>query len=373
MKFICLQENLKKGLAIVSHINNKNINLPILNNILIRSNESGLELISTNLEIGITNQLRAKVEEVGETTVDAKLISDYVNLLPAEKVEFNEASDEIALHCGNYKTKIKGESSKEFPLIPAIDRNHFAEFNIFDFKKALSGVAFAVANNDNRLELSGVLFEFDETTLTMVATDSYRLAERKLTVKGGNITEGKVIVPARTIQEVLRIISGISADAQSIESDKIKVCLADNQILFSLDSVELISRLINGQYPDYRQIIPDKFKTEVNVNRQDLVRALKASSIFSRNGVYDISLVFKKNLINVFASSGQSGESSIDLSGDIKGEDNDITINYRYLLDGLNIIESEMVNIKIINNNTPCAVSAGEEEPYLYIVMPIRN
>ncbi|PKM89258.1 DNA polymerase III subunit beta [Candidatus Falkowbacteria bacterium HGW-Falkowbacteria-2] len=373
MKFICLQENLKKGLAVVSHINNKNINLPILNNILIRSNESGLELVSTNLEIGITHQLRAKVDEPGETTVDAKIISDYVNLLPAEKVEFDERDDEASLKCGNYKTKIKGESAKEFPLIPVIDRARYAEFNIFDFKKALSGVAFAVANNDNRLELSGVLFEFNEENLTLVATDSYRLSERKLAVKGGNITEGRVIVPARTVQEILRIISGISADPQSIESDVLKIYLADNQILFTLDSVELISRLINGQYPDYKQIIPDKYKTEMSVKRQDLVRALKASSIFSRAGVHDISLVFKKGLVNVFSSSGQSGESSIDLNGELSGEDNDITINYRYLLDGLNIIESDSVNIKIINNNTPCAVSTTDDDNYLYIVMPIRN
>ena len=373
MKFICLQENLKKGLAVVSHINNKNINLPILNNIFIKANDSGIELVSTNLEIGITHQLRGKVEEVGETTIDAKIISDYVNLLPEEKVEFKENDNESSLKCGNYKTKIKGESAKEFPLIPVISRDSYCEFNIFDFKKALSSVAFAVANNDNRLELSGVLFEFSENTLTMVATDSYRLAERKVAVKGGNITEGKIIVPARTVQEVLRIISGFSADAQSIESDVIKIFLSDNQILFVLDSVELISRLISGQYPDYKQIIPDKYKTEVNIKRQDLIRAIKASSIFSKIGIYDISIVLKKGLLNVYASSGQSGESSIDINTEVTGEDNDITINYRYLLDGLNIIESEFITLRVINNNTPCSVSAQEDEKYLYIVMPIRN
>lgn len=373
MKFICLQENLKKGLAVVSHINNKNINLPILNNILIRANDSGIELISTNLEIGITHQLRGKVEELGETTIDAKIISDYVNLLPSEKVEFKESDNESSLKCENYKTKIKGESTKEFPLIPVIDREHYSEFNIFDFRKALNSVAFAVANNDNRLELSGVLFEFSENYLTMVATDSYRLAERRISLKGGNINSGRVIVPARTVQEILRIISGLSADAQSIESDLVKIYLSDNQILFALDSVELISRLINGQYPDYKQIIPDKYKTEANVKRQELLRAIKASSIFSKTGIYDISLVFKKGLINVYSSSGQSGESSIDLSADVSGEDNDITVNYRYLLDGLNINEGEFITLRVINNNTPCALSSQEESDYLYIVMPIRN
>jgi DNA polymerase-3 subunit beta len=174
MKFICLQENLKRGLAIVSHINNKNINLPILNNVLIRANDNGIELISTNLEIGITHQLRGKLEEPGESTVDAKIISDYVNLLPAEKIELKEFEDGIDIKCGNYKTKIKGESSKEFPLIPLIDKDKFCELNIFDFRKALNSVAFAVANNDNRMELSGVFFQFQDNFLTMASTDSYR-------------------------------------------------------------------------------------------------------------------------------------------------------------------------------------------------------
>lgn len=373
MKFICLQDNLKKGLALVSHINNKNINLPILNNILFKANDGGVELISTNLEIGITHQLRGKVEEIGEFTVDAKIISDYANLLPEEKVELKEVDSEISLKCGNYKTKIKGESSKEFPLIPVIDRGNFCEFNIFDFKKALSSVAFAVANNDNRLELSGVSFIFSDNILTLAATDSYRLAERKIVIKGGNINNSQLIVPSRTIQEVLRIISNFSADAQTIESDIVKIYVSDNQILFSLDSVEIISRLISGQYPDYRQIIPDKYKTEVVLRRQDLIRAIKASSIFSKTGIYDISLVLKKSLVNVYSSSGQSGESSIDLSAEVNGDDNDITINYRYLLDGLNIIESELINLRVINNNTPCALSSPEDENYLYIVMPIRN
>jgi DNA polymerase-3 subunit beta len=373
MKFICLQENLKKGLAAVNHINSKNINLPILNNILIRAEENQIELISTNLEIGVDYQLRGVVEEIGEITIDAKTISDYVNLLPLEKVKFTESENEISLQCSNYKTKIKGESSKEFPLIPVIDKNTYCELNIFELKKALSSVVFAVANNDNRLELSGVMFSFNDKSLTLVATDSYRLAEKKVNIKNGNISEVKVIVPVKTVQEVLRIISNYSSDIQVIESDLIKIYLADNQILFSLDSVELISRLINGQYPDYKQIIPDKYKTKTEVNRQELIRAIKASSIFSKTGIFDVSLVFKKGLINIYSSSGQNGESSIDLKAVVSGEDNDININYRYFLDGLNIIESEMIMLQVINNNTPCLLSSADDESYLYVVMPIRN
>ncbi len=373
MKLICLQENLKKGLSIVSHINNKNINLPILNNILIKANDSGLELISTNLEIGITHQLRAKVEEFGETTVDAKLFSDYVNLLPEENVQFNESENNISIKCGNYKTKIKGEEAKEFPLIPNIDKNTGCSLSIFDFKKAISSVVFAVANSDNRLELSGVYFKFNDTSVTIAATDSYRLAEVVVNLKTNNLKEKELIVPAKTINEVLRIISGITNDAKSIDSDLINIYLSDNQILFSFSSVELISRTINGQYPDYKQIIPEKYKTEVEINRSDFIRAIKAAAVFSKNGIYDISLVFRKKILNVYAASNQSGESSVDVPCEFSGEENDISVNYRYLLDGLNVLDGDKVILKIINSNTPCQLVSNKDDCYNYIIMPIRS
>lgn len=373
MKLICLQENLKKSLSVVSHINNKNINIPILNNILIKANESGLELISTNLEIGITHQLRAKVEELGEITIDAKIFSDYVNLLPEDKVEFIEKDKDISIKCGNYKTKIKGEEAKEFPLIPVIDKNDFCKLNIFDFKKALSSVVFAVASGDNRLELSGIYFKFNNNELVLAATDSYRLAEKKIKLKTSTIKEKEIIVPSKTINELLRIISSLSSDSKTLESDIIEIYISENQVLFSFSAVELISRVINGQYPDYKQIIPEKYKTEIEVNKNDLIRAVKASAVFSKNGIYDISLVFRKKTLNVYSSSSQSGESSVDIACDFSGEENDIMINYRYLLDGLNVLNSELVTLRVINSNTPCQLISRAEDDYSYIIMPIRN
>ncbi|MDX9778795.1 MAG: DNA polymerase III subunit beta [Patescibacteria group bacterium] len=373
MKLVCLQNNLKKGLAIVSHINNKNINLPILNNILIRANEAGVELISTNLEMGITHQLRGKVEDFGEITIDSKLFSDYVNLLPEDKVEFLSEKLDINIKCGNYKTKMKGEDAKEFPLIPIIDKNDCCSLNIFDFKKAVSSVVFSVASSDNRMELSGVYFKFNDKKLILAATDSYRLAEKSVDLKDSSIKDKDIIVPAKTVNEVLRIISSVTSDVKNLDSDLINICISDNQILFSFSSVELISRTINGQYPDYKQIIPDKYKTEAEISKEDFLRAVKASSVFSKNGVYDVSLVFHKKNLNIYSSSNQSGESSIDIPCDFSGDDNDIAINYRYVLDALNVIEGETVSLKVINNNTPCQISSPNDESYLYIIMPIRN
>ncbi len=375
MKLISVQENLKKGLLIVSHGTGKNINLPILNNILIKAHQNSIELISTNLEIGIIHKLRGKVEEDGEFTVDAKIITEYVNLLPSENVEIEEVEGELKIECNNFKTKIKGESAKEFPLIPSVSSENYYSCGVGDLKKALNGVVFAVSNSENRIELSGVLFNFEDEKLILVATDSYRLAEKRIDIKtNGSFNNQKLIVPARTVQELLRILSNYNSEDLSFEQKgEVRISISDNQILFTIESVELVSRLINGQYPDYKQIIPDKSKTEIITSKQNLSRAVKAVAIFSKTGINDVSLEFKNSKIIISASSGQSGESRVDVDAEITGIDNEVAINYRYLVDGLNNITSDKVKLKVVSNNTPCVLTADKEDDYLYVVMPIRQ
>lgn len=375
MKLISVQENLKKGLSIVSHGTGKNINLPILNNILIKAHKNSIELISTNLEIGIIHKLRGKVEEEGEFTVDAKIITDYVNFLPSENVEIEELDGELKIECENYKTKMKGESAKEFPLIPTVDQSNYYSCGVNDLKKALNSVVFAVSNSENRIELSGVMFDFNDNRLIMVATDSYRLAERSIEIKTSpEAVNQKLIVPARTVQELLRILSSYSNEDLAFEQEgAVRISISDNQILFTIDSVDLVSRLINGQYPDYKQIIPDKSKTELLTSKNELLRAVKAAAIFSKTGINDVNLEFKNNKIIISASSGQSGESRVDVDAQLNGIDNEVAINYRYLVDGLNNIDSDKVKMKIVSSNTPCILTSEKEDDYLYVVMPIRQ
>lgn len=376
MKFIIRRENLKKGLSIVGHITSKNINLPILNNVLIRANSGGVELVSTNLEIGIVHKLRGKVENDGEFTVDSKTISEYVNFLAGDNVEINEVNEELKIECDNYKTKIKGESAKEFPLIPTLSGENYCICEIDDLKRALSQVIFSVSNNENRIELSGVLFSFFGSRLVLASTDSYRLAEKEINInwQGEAIENQKFIVPAKTIQEFLRIISNFS-DSDSAEENinQVKIFISDNQIMFSVDSTDLVSRLINGNFPDYRQIVPEKFNTSVILNRNEFSRAIKAAAIFSKSGINDVGLVFKGGKLVVYSSSGQSGESRIELPCEQNGSDNEIIVNFRYLLDGLNNISDDQINLKVISDNSPCMLSPIKEENYFYIVMPIRQ
>lgn len=373
MRLISLQENLKRGLNIVGHVTVKNINLPILNNILIKAKDGNIDLISTNLEIGVVYKLRGKVENPGELTVDSKLITEYVNLLnEGEKVLLEEKEGNLKVKCDNYKTKIKTESSKEFPLIPVISQDTYYACNPEELRKSLNSVIFSVSSSENRAELTGVLFSFRDNQLDLAATDSYRLAEKKLSIRSVGIEQDQsVIVPAKTVQELLRVLGNLNEEIE--EQLEVKISLSENQILFSVDSVSLISRLINGHYPDYQQIIPNKSQTEVLVDRTELIRAVKAAALFSKTGINDVDLKFIKDKMIVSSFSGASGESQIEVDVKNSGEDNEISINYRYLIDGLNNIEGNLVKINILNNTTPCLLKPESSDNYLYIVMPIKQ
>ena len=386
MKLISLQENLKQGLFVVSNIAGKNINLPILNNILVKTKEGNIKLITTNLEIGIIHTVRGKIEKEGSFTVDSKIFSDCVNLLPNKKINIEQKNNDLLINCENYKTKIKGQSAEEYPLIPEVDKKIYYSAQVDEFKKALSQIIFAVSTSGSRLELSGVLFCFTNNSLTMAATDSYRLAEKGVKIKTNGNEDKKIIIPAKTLQELIRILSA-GADAEDVgkETAEIKFYLSENQILFICGSTELVSRLIEGQYPDYKQIIPTNIKTDIIIDRSELVRAVKVTSLFSKTGINDINLDFPtgKNQIVVSAVSGQTGENITKLDAKVSGNDNSIVINYRYFLDGLNNIDGEMIKIEVVDANTPCILkpvsSEGaspdkeKDEDYLYIIMPIKQ
>ncbi len=377
MKFISLQENLKKGIFAVSNITSKNISLPILNNILIKVNKGEINLIATNLEIGITYKLRGKVEKEGEITINSKIINDYVSLLPLDKVVFEQKDKELSIKCKNYKTKIKIQNSKDFPLIPEISRSDYITISINELKKSLSQIIFSISNSDSRVEISGALFSLNGETLKLVSTDSYRLSEKKIKIENNIKTEelknNDIIIPAKTLQEILRILSNLGDDFTS--DNKVKIFISDNQILFSFNGVELVSRTISGQYPDYTQIIPKKFISEATVNKQELLRAIKACSIFSSDGINDINLFLNKEKkeVSINSTSGQVGESEINLEADIIGENSDIKLNYKYLVEGLNNIKEDEIVIKIADNNSPCLFSCKQDKNYIYIVMPIKE
>jgi DNA polymerase-3 subunit beta len=376
MKFSTLQENLKQGLFIASHVAGKNTNLPILNNVLIEAKDGNIKLITTNLEVGIITTIRGKVEKDGSFAVDAKIFTDYVGLLANEKIDIDLKENKLNIEIEKNKTKITGQSPEEFPLIPVVSRDLYYSAKIEDFKKALLQVIFSVSTSESRIELSGVLFNFFNNKLIVAATDSYRLAEKEINIKTNknDAEEKRVIIPAKTIQEVIRILGG-GKDNEKAEGGEIKFYLSDNQILFVVGATELVSRLIEGQYPDYKQIIPTTSKTNALINKTKLIRMIKIASLFSRANVNDVNLDFPigKGQVIISSTSGQTGENITEMEALVNGEDNGIVINYRYLLDGLNNIEGDNVKLEIIDSNTPCVIRPEEEKNYLYIIMPIKQ
>jgi DNA polymerase-3 subunit beta len=382
MNFTCTQENLNTGLSVVSHIANRNINLPILGNVLIKAEDSMLKLMSTNLEVAVSCGVRGKITEQGEFTVPSRLFSDYVNLLPKDKIDVKVEGNVLAVSCGQYETKLTGMPSSEFPLIPKVESNNRFVVKVAEFRRAVSQVLFAVAPNESRPEISGVLFRFDigsaTPLLTLAATDSYRLAERLIPLIGESNNPEEpmsVIVPSRTVSEVVRIL-GVFKDSSG-NDEELEIKVAEGQILFSYNSVQLVSRIIEGKYPNYQQLIPENFKTEIVISKDELTRAVKATSLFSRSGLNDVHFRFSENSqVIISAMNSQTGEHKAQIDGDVSGSDNQITANFKYFLDGLGNIESDKVLMQMNDGMSPCVLRPVTEDgrsDYLYIVMPIRQ
>lgn len=380
MKFTCTQENLNQGLAVVSHIANRNVNLPILGNVLVKSEEKILRLLATNLEIAVNCVVRGKVEESGEFTVPSRLFSDYVALLPKDRVDVVQAGNQVTVACGAFQTKLNGIPASEFPLIPAVEKKHVFTVDVADFRRAIGQVLFAVAPNESRPEISGVLFKFapgrDGLELVLAATDSYRLAEKTMAAESATKAKEPValIVPARTVAEIVRIL-GVFKEALN-NPERIEIGVGESQVVFTYDNVELISRVIEGRYPDYRQLVPDRFETEVALDKAELQRAVKTASLFSRAGLNDVHLKFDPSgKVNLSALNSQTGEHAVDLTGEVKGKPNAVTVNFKYFLDGVNNVDGEAVRLQLVDGMSPCLVRPGKDvkEDYLYIVMPIRQ
>jgi len=345
---------------------------------MIEAKDGEIRLVSTNLEMGVKTKIRGKIEKEGVYTVDAKIISDYIALLPNEKIDIELKDNKIIIELNKNKTKITGSPAEDFPVIPVVTQENGYQISINEFKKALAQTVFAVSNTETRVELSGVLFIFTGDELVLSATDSYRLTEKKIKAKAETKSEGekKIIVPAKTVLELVRILGAARENtAINKNAEEIKIYFTDNQLLFSFGGVELVSRLIEGQYPDYKQIIPANSKTRAVVNRQELMRSIKIAALFSKENVNDVNLDLpqNRNVVIVSSASGQVGENITELEAVVDGDDNGVVVNYRYFLEGVNNMSEENVIISIINPNTPCLIKAENDNSYVYIIMPIKQ
>ncbi len=365
MKISCTQENLHRGLEIVSRASGRNTALPILSNVLLRAESTGLRLTATNLEIGLTCLVRAKVEGAGAYTVQGRLLNELVGLLSSDRIDLSLANGELSVVTKETKTSLKGLSADEFPIIPPIERKNPISLPVSQLKQAITQTIFAAAYDASRPEINGVLLKTDGANLILAATDSYRLAERQLalTSPAGSVS---AIVPIRALQELARVLDGAAETAD--------LYLSENQLLVAVGDIELVSRLIEGQYPNYEQIVPKDSKTQATVAVTELSRVVKAASLFCKSGINDVTLAFSgPGQLTVSAANSQVGANTTTIDCAVKGPDNSAVFNYRYLLDGLANLDTPSAQIELTDPASPGLIRPASDQPYLYLVMPIRQ
>ena len=365
MKVSVLKENLAKALSTCGRVVSTRGSLEILSNVMLSTESGRLKISATNLEVGVNYWLGAKVEKEGAITVPARLLTDVVNSLSTEKVELEIEEMNLHVNSQNDKLVIKGISVDEFPLIPSIENTSF-KISSRVLREALNLVNFAAALDEARPVLSGIYFNVDSDKLTLAATDSYRLAEKIVKLDKKITDKYEIIIPARALIELARTLADIDED--------IKICIGDNQVLFAASELEFTSRLIEGNFPNYKQIIPETNDTKAIVKASELTSVLKVASLFARESANSVNIfVRSKGKIEVNATSSQIGDSTSVIEAEVSGKDGEISFNSKYILDVLSNIKEERVEFEISGKLNPGVVRPEGSKDYTYIIMPLRS
>ncbi len=378
MRVSVLQENLHKGLSIVSRAIQARPTLPILTNVLLSTENARLQLSATNLELGITAWIGAQVESDGAITLPAGTLRELVSTLPPERVDMDldVRTLTLRLRCGAKSANIKGMDATDFPLMPAFDATRAIAVPAMVFKEMIDQVVFAAAREDNRPILTGVLMRFQGDTLTMAAADGYRLAVRttELEFSVGDTAPAPIIVPARTLAELSRIISE--------EDDEVLIGLPDGrgQVMFNLKSVLVVSQLIEGTFPDYQAIVPRTYETSVLAYTDDLLAACKSSEVFAKDSANTARILIEPSGSNtvpgrviVAGQSQEKGDAEAPLDASVEGRSVELAFNIRYLIDVLNVIREDQVVLETSGPTAPGVVRPAGRDDFIHVIMPMAT
>jgi DNA polymerase III subunit beta len=374
MKLSCLQENLKRGLAVVGHAVAGKSTLPVLSNILLATDEGRLKLAATNLEVGITAWIGAKIEEEGAVTVPAKLLSDVVGGLPNDKInlELDARTQTMNLTCARFEANIKGIEADEFPVIPTIaDRQPTASFPPDLLRETVDQVAFAAATDDTRPVLAGVLMRLKGRTATFAAADGFRLAVRTIELPEPVVEPLDVIVPARALIELARIIGDVEGGVE------VTVTPSGGQILFHTESMDLVSRLIDGKFPDFERIIPGQYATRTVLDTQEFAKAVKLASYFSTTSANIVKLTMESGgdlgpgKLVISSNAAEVGNNKGALDGMIHGEGGQLALNVKFLAEALNAIKTPQIALETQTAQNPGVFKPVGADGYIHIVMPM--
>ena len=376
MKLSCLQEDLNRGLAVVGRaVAPARTTLPITNNVLLASDQSRLKLVATNLEMAISYWTGAKVEEEGVITVPARLLTEFVNSLPNDRIDISLPSrvKTLGLKCARFEARISGIDAKDFPPIPEVSEGITTRVEVEAFRQAISRVAFAAATEESRPALTGVDAQFDKNELTLAAADGFRLAVYKLPLATAVTEKTEVIIPARTLAELNRLIP----DGE--ETVDITVNASKGQILFRLKDIELVSQLIQGSFPQYSQLIPASHTTKVVADVAEFLRATKTASIFARDGNGIVRLVATPGegqaaKLTISARSEEIGDDVGEVDVVVEGTGAKIAFNGKYLSDALSVLSESQVALEINSPSSPGVlrpVSTSQDNSYVHVIMPM--
>ncbi|MGD0576458.1 MAG: DNA polymerase III subunit beta [Candidatus Staskawiczbacteria bacterium] len=373
MKVEILKENFKNGLNIVEKIVGKNLSLPILDNVLINTEDSFLSLSSTDLETAIKLWILTKIIKKGKVVVPAKFLSSFVSLLPNEKITLEEKKQGLYIECKNFKNQVQGFNPEEFPLIPEFKDTEFLEVDNKKFCQGLSQIVDISSPSQSRPEISGIYFIFSKNLIKVVATDSFRLAEKTITLESPVKKDASFILPQKPAKELINILGE--------KEGKLKIYFLPNQTMFEFPmkevahpEVQIVSRLIEGEYPNYEEIIPKKFKTHVIVKRDEFLNQIKAASLFSgKINEIKIKINVENKEIEISAQDPDIGESQSSIAAKIEGEPIEVSFNHRFLIDGLLNIKSSEIIFDMSKEEGPCVLKPVGDASYIYVVMPIKS
>jgi len=365
MKVQVTQQNLSTALASVGRVAGSRTSLPILANVLIQTEGNQLQLAATNLEIAITELIGAKVEKPGSVTVPARLVSDFVSSLPSGKIDLELEDNKLHISSGSYQSTINGTPSEDFPSIPELVEEKPIKIDPADFKKAAQQTVIAASSDDARPVFTGVYFYTKDQTLFAVATDTYRLAERKLAT--GITQEIDIIVPSRTVSELQRLAG---------DSNQLEITIGESQLMARTDTTELVSKLIDGKFTSYQHLISAQSDVSVTVEAAELLNITKVAALFARESAGSITLEVdsKKQTVKIASVASQIGENQSEIKAEVSGEGS-VTLNSRFLIDALNVIEDKQVSFSFNGSTAPCVLRPlGEsKDNYTHIIMPLRS
>jgi len=372
MKVEILKENFKNGLNIIEKIVGKNLSLPILDNVLISTEDNFLSLSSTDLETAVKLWILTKIVKKGKVVVPAKFLSSFVSLLPNEKILLEEKNQGLYLECKSFKNQVQGFNPEEFPLIPEFKDVEFLEVDNKKLCQGLSQIVDVASPSQSRPEISGVYFVFSKNLIKIVATDSFRLAEKTITLENPVKRDISFILPQKPAREIINILNE--------KEGNVKIYFLPNQTMFESpmkDSphpqVQIVSRLIEGEYPNYEEIIPKKFKTHVVVKRDEFLSQVKAASLFSgKINEVKIKVDAQQKEVHIFAQDPDIGESQSSVAAKIEGEAIEVSFNHKFLLDGLANIKSSEIIFDVSKEEGPCILKPVGDTSYVYVVMPIK-